>query len=71
MKKNVDNAKETVRLVQLQYDVGMATLTDVEEAQLAYYNAQIAYSRVLLGYNLAVEEYALSSGVGTDTAAIR
>lgn len=71
VKKNVDNAKETVRLVQLQYDVGMATLTDVEEAQLTYYNAQIAYSRVLLGYNLAVEEYALSSGVGTDTAAIR
>ena len=71
VKKNVDNAKETVRLVQLQYDAGMATLTDVEEAQLTYYNAQIAYSRVLLGYNLAVEEYALSSGVGTDTAAIR
>ena len=71
VKKNVDNAKETVRLVQLQYDAGMATLTDVEEAQLTYYNVQIAYSRVLLGYNLAVEEYALSSGVGTDTAAIR
>lgn len=71
VKKNVDNAKETVRLVQLQYDAGMATLTDVEGAQLTYYNVQIAYSRVLLGYNLAVEEYALSSGVGTDTAAIR
>lgn len=71
VKKNVDNAKETVRLVQLQYDAGMATLTDVEEAQLTYYNVQIAYSRVLLGYNLAVEEYDLSSGVGTDTAAIR
>lgn len=71
VKKSVANAKETVRLAQLQYDAGMATLADVEEAQLTYYNTQIAYSRVLLGYNLAVEEYHLSSRVGTNTAAIR
>ena len=67
-KKSVENSKETARLVQLQYDSGMATLTDVEEAQLGYYNAQLGYSRALLKYNLAVYEYDLSSGVGVESA---
>jgi len=70
-KKSVENSKETVRLVQLQYDSGMATLSDVEEAQLGYYNAQLSYSKSLLEYNLAVNAYELSSGVGVDTASIK
>lgn len=70
-KTSVENAKETVRLAQLQYDAGMATLTDVEGAQLGYYNTQLAYSRALLEYNLAVDAYNLSSGVGINTAIIR
>lgn len=70
-KKSVENAKETVRLTQLQYDSGMATLSDVEEAQLGYYNAQLSLSKTLLEYNLAVNAYALSSGVGTETVAIK
>ncbi|MDD3169774.1 MAG: TolC family protein [Eubacteriales bacterium] len=70
-KKSVENSKETVRLVQLQYDSGMATLTDVEEAQLGYYNAQLAYSKALLKYNLAVNEYDLSSGVGMEPASFQ
>jgi outer membrane protein TolC len=69
-KKTVDNAKETERLAQLQYDAGMATLSDVETAQLGYYNAQLTYSKTLLEYNLAVNDYELSSGVGTTPALI-
>lgn len=68
-KKSVENSKETVRLTQLQYDTGMATLSDVEESQLGYYNAQLSYSKSLLEYNLAVNDYDLSSGVGVKTAA--
>lgn len=67
-KKSVENSKETVRLVQLQYDSGMATLADVEEVQLGYYNAQLSYSKALLEYNLAVNAYELSSGVGVKEA---
>ncbi|MBR0599553.1 TolC family protein [Sinanaerobacter chloroacetimidivorans] len=69
-KKTVENAKETERLAQLQYDAGMATLSDVETAQLGYYNAQLTYSKTLLEYNLAVNDYELSSGVGTTPALI-
>lgn len=70
-KKSVENAKETVRLTQLQYDAGMATLSNVEEAQLGYYNAQLTYSKTLLEYNLAVNDYELASGVGTETVLIK
>lgn len=70
-KKSVDNAKETVRLAQLQYDAGMATLSDVEGAQLAYYNEQLSYSKALLEYNLAVQDYELASTVGTQTSVIK
>jgi hypothetical protein len=70
-KKTVENSKETLRLVQLQYDSGMATLSNVEEAQLGYYNAQLSLSKAMLEYNLAVNAYELSSGVGIDTAAIK
>lgn len=66
-KKSVENAKENERLAQLQYDAGMATLSDVEGAQLAYYNAQLSYSKTLLEYNLATYDYELSGTVGTET----
>lgn len=69
-KKSVENAIETVRLAQLQYDAGMATLSDVEGAQIASFNTQLAYSKTLLEYNLAVNAYNLSSGVGVDVAMI-
>jgi len=69
-KKSVENAKETARLAQLQYDAGMATLSDVEGAQLAYYNEQLDYSKALLEYNLAVNDYELASTVGVETSTI-
>jgi hypothetical protein len=69
-KKSVDNAKESVRLVQLQYDAGMATLSDVEGLQLSLYNAQLEYSKALLEYNLAVNDYELAGTVGTSTSSL-
>lgn len=70
-KKAVENAKETERLAQLQYDAGLATLSDVEGAQLAYYNEQLNYSKTLLQYNLAVNDYELASTVGTEANVIK
>lgn len=69
-KKAVENAKEMERLAQLQYDAGMATLSDVEGAQLLLYNAQLDYSRSLLEYNLAVKDYEIASTTGTTPAKI-
>lgn len=69
-KKAVENAKETLRLTQLQYDAGMKTLSDVQGSQLAYYNEQLDYSKALLQYNLAVSDYELSSTVGIESPKI-
>lgn len=69
-KKSVENAKESARLAQLQYDAGMATLSDVEGAQLALYNTQLDYSKALLEYNIAVNDYKLASTVGTTTSSL-
>ena len=68
--KTVENAKEGLRLTQLQYDAGMATLTAVNEAQIAYNQSQVALSNNMLDYNLAVEAYLYASGVGTTAARI-
>ena len=69
--KIVENAKEGLRLVQLQYDAGMATLTDVNTAQIAYNQSEVALSNNMLDYNLAVEAYNYASGIGTTTAPIQ
>lgn len=68
--KTVENAKEGLRLTQLQYDAGMTTLTAVNEAQIAYNQSQIALTNNMLDYNLAVESYLYASGVGTTVARI-
>lgn len=68
--KTVDNAKEGLRLTQLQYDAGMTTLTAVNEAQIAYNQSQVALTNNMLDYNLAVEAYNYASSVGTTAAMI-
>lgn len=68
--KTVENAKEGVRLTQLQYDAGMTTLTAVNEAQIAYNQSQVSLANNMLDYNLAVEAYNYASGVGTTAAMI-
>ena len=64
-KLNVENAKETYRLANLQYDAGMATLTDTQQAQLGAYQAELNYYTTLLDYNLAIIDYEQSMTVGT------
>lgn len=68
--KTVENAKEGLRLTQLQYDAGMATLTAVNEAQITYNQSQVSLSNNMLDYNLSVEAYNYASGVGTAEAPI-
>lgn len=65
-----ENAKETARIGQLQYDNGSMTLTDLSGANLAEFSAQQDYYKAILDYNLAATAYELCSGVGTSTATI-
>jgi len=64
-KLSADKATETYRLAKLQYDMGMATLTDVEQAQAGAYGAQLQYSQNLLNLKLAVVAYDQATTVGT------
>lgn len=64
-KLTADKAAETYRLSKLQYDMGMATLTDVQLAQAGSFAAQLQYSQSLLKLKLAVVAYEQSMTVGT------
>ncbi|MCR5481270.1 MAG: TolC family protein [Clostridia bacterium] len=67
-KTTVANAAEAARLAQLQFNAGMCTITDVQQAQLGSTQAKLGQSAALLKYNLAVENYKLCSGYGTAAA---
>ncbi len=64
-KVSAENAKETARLVQLQYNSGYCTLTAVQQAQLGSYSAQLNLANAMLKFNLAVRDFELCQGVGT------
>ena len=64
-KMSADKASETYRLAKLQYDLGMATLTDVQLAQSGSFAAQLQYSRSLLQLRLAVLAYENATTVGS------
>jgi len=62
---SADKAAETFRLAKLQYDMGMATLTDVQLAQAGLFASQLQYSQSLLKLKPAVVAYEQSTTVGT------
>lgn len=64
-KLSSEKATETYRLAKLQYDMGMATLTDVQMAQSGAFASQLQYSQSLLQFRLAVEAYEISATEGT------
>lgn len=68
-KLSADKATETYRLAKLQYDMGMATLTDVQLAQAGAFAAQLQYSQNLLNLKLAVGAYEQATTVGTYSVA--
>lgn len=63
-KKSVEAMKEALRLVRLSYDAGLAVLTDVQETQSMYHQAQLGLSNAILDYNIAVDAFNESTGVG-------
>lgn len=62
--KNIEQAKESLRITQLNFAEGMATTLDVISAEAAYSQAQVNYSQALYKYVVAVAELDRAMGVG-------
>jgi outer membrane protein len=62
--KNVEEAKESVRVAELSYTEGLVTITDVAAAQVALSEAQINYLRAL--YDYSVSQAQLEKAMGSD-----
>jgi outer membrane protein TolC len=62
--KNTEQAKESLRITQLNFSEGMATTLDVISAEAAYNQAQVNYSQALYNYVVAAAELDRAMGVG-------
>ncbi|QHI72499.1 TolC family protein [Aminipila terrae] len=67
-KKTLKSAEDTLNTATRKYNLGMVTITDVQQAQLGLNSAKLSQANALLNYNLSVENYNLSMGVGTSPA---
>ncbi len=66
--KNVANAKETLRLTQLQYNSGLVTYNTVQQVRMLYESAVLGEASARLSYALAVEKFNMSIDVGVKAA---
>jgi len=62
--KNTEQARESLRISQLNFAEGMATTLDVISAEAAYSQAQVNYSQALYNYVVAAAELDRAMGVG-------
>jgi outer membrane protein len=62
--KNTEQAKESLRISQLNFSEGMATTLDVISAEAAYSQAQVNYSQALYSYVVAAAELDRAMGIG-------
>jgi len=68
---NVVNAQEAYRLANLQFNAGMITLVEAQQAQLMAFTAELRYYAALLEYNLAIIDFELATTVGTSNFPIQ
>jgi outer membrane protein TolC len=62
---SVAKAKELLRLSELSYQVGMNTLTDVQQVQVLYQSEELSLSQAILDFNLALKAYNIATTSGT------
>lgn len=62
--KNIEQAKESLRIAQLNFSEGMATSLDVFAAEAAYSQARTNYAMALYDYSVALAQ--LEKAVGAD-----
>lgn len=66
--KSVALAQEALKITQATFDAGMALATDVQKAQVTLQQAKLGLSKAILDYNLAVQKFEDSMGVGRKDA---
>ncbi len=62
--KNVDAARESVRVAELNYAEGLITITDVGAAQVALSEARINYLRAIYEYVISLAQLEKAMGLG-------
>ncbi|MEI8216407.1 MAG: TolC family protein [Eubacteriales bacterium] len=62
---SVAKSKELLRLAELSFQVGMNTLTDVQQVQVLCQSDELALSQAILDYNLALNAYNIAITSGT------
>ncbi len=62
--KNVDAARESVRVAELNYAEGLITITDVGSAQVALSEARINYLRAIYEYVVSLAQLEKAMGLG-------
>jgi outer membrane protein TolC len=62
--RNVDEAKESVRVAELNYAEGLITITDVGAAQVALSEARINYLRAIYEYIISLAQLEKAVGLG-------
>jgi len=68
--QSVAKSKESVLIAQKRYEIGLITLSALQQAQTSLYTVQLNQAQNLLNYNSAVELFIYSYGVGTVAASI-
>lgn len=64
--KNVEQAQESLRLAELNYNEGLATFLDVSSAQVALTQARTNYSQALFDYVMALAQLEKAMGRSFD-----
>ncbi len=62
--KNIEQAQESVRVAELSYSEGLATMLDVNSAQVALSEARINYLRALYEYTVSLAQLERAMGTG-------
>lgn len=62
--KNIEQARESVRVAELNYSEGLATILDVDSAQVALSEARINYLQALYEYTVSLAQLEMAVGLG-------
>ena len=69
--KNVEQAQESLRLAELNYNEGLATFLDVSSAQVALTQARTNYSQALFDYVIALAQLEKAMGRSFDEFTVK
>ncbi|QOX64902.1 TolC family protein [Anoxybacterium hadale] len=69
-KLSAEKAKESYEIQLSKYKLGLATLSDVQQAQISWADGQKAYAEAILNCNLAIITFELSATVGMSSTSL-